>query len=82
MVTAAHSGSGGQPSGTMGFTMPIDTALIVAGRLPRGRGASAVSIGLPGFLGVDVAQSNSANPRQQARIRGSLGCARPGWRAS
>jgi S1-C subfamily serine protease len=65
MVTAAHSGSGGQPSGTMGFAIPIDTALIIARQIAAGQASSAVSIGLPGFLGVDVAQSNSANPRQQ-----------------
>ena len=66
MVTAAKSGSGGQPSGTMGFAIPIDTALIIARQIAAGQASSTVSIGLPGFLGVDVAQSNSPNPRQQA----------------
>ena len=66
MVTAAKSGSGGQPNGTTGFAIPIDTALTIARQIAAGQASSTVSIGLPGFLGVDVAQSNSPNPRQQA----------------
>ncbi len=66
MVTAANTGSGGQPGGTMGFAIPIDTALIIARQIAAGQASPTVSIGLPGFLGVDVAQSNSTNPRQQA----------------
>ena len=66
MVTAANTGSGGQPGGTMGFAIPIDTALTIARQIAAGQASSTVSIGLPGFLGVDVAQSNSPNPRQQA----------------
>ena len=79
MVTAANTGSGGQPGGTMGFAIPIDTALIIARQIAAGQASSTVSIGLPGFLGVDVAQSNSPNPRQQAAdVRGSPGVRQAG----
>jgi S1-C subfamily serine protease len=66
MVTAANSGSDAQPGGTMGYAIPIDTALVIAHQIAAGRASVTVFIGLPGFLGVDVAQSNSPNPRQQA----------------
>jgi len=66
MITAASTGSGGQPGGTMGFAIPINTALAIAGQIANHRPSSGVYIGLPGFLGVEVAQSNSMNPRQQA----------------
>ena len=67
MVTAANTASGGQPGGTEGFAIPIDTALNIAKEIADDQPSSRVSIGLPGFLGVEVAQSTSANPRQQAR---------------
>jgi S1-C subfamily serine protease len=66
MVTAANTGSDGQPGGTMGFAIPIDTALIVARQIADHQASSTVYIGLPGFLGVEVAQSDSPNPRRQA----------------
>jgi S1-C subfamily serine protease len=66
MVTAANSGSGEQPSGTMGYAIPINTAVAIAMKISNRQASATISIGLPGFLGVDVAQSNSPNPRQQA----------------
>jgi S1-C subfamily serine protease len=66
MVTAANTSSGGQPGGTMGYAIPINTALVIAQHIAAGQSSSTVYIGLPGFLGVEVAQSNSASPRQQA----------------
>ena len=66
MVTAANTPEDGQPGGTMGFAIPINTALAIAHEIASGQPSSTVYIGLPGFLGVEVAQSNSANPRQQA----------------
>ena len=66
MVTAANTPSGGQPGGSMGFAIPINTALTIARQITMDRPSSTVSIGLPGFLGVEVGQSNSADPRQQA----------------
>jgi len=66
MVTAANTPSGAQPGGSMGFAIPINTALAIARQIAAGQSSSTVYIGLPGFLGVEVAQSNSANPQQQA----------------
>jgi S1-C subfamily serine protease len=66
MITAASTGPGGQPGGTMGFAIPINTALAIARQIADDRPTSTVYIGLPGFLGVEVAQSNSTNPRRQA----------------
>jgi len=66
MVTAANTGSDGQPGGPMGFAIPIDAALNIAHQIASNQPSSTVYIGLPGFLGVEVAQSDSANPRQQA----------------
>jgi S1-C subfamily serine protease len=62
MITAANTAAGG----TMGFAIPINTALAIAQRIDSGQSSSTVSIGVPGFLGVEVAQSDSPNPRQQA----------------
>jgi S1-C subfamily serine protease len=66
MITAANTASPGQPGGTMGFAIPIDTALSIARQIAAGKSGSGVYIGVPGFLGVEVAQSNSPSPRQQA----------------
>jgi S1-C subfamily serine protease len=66
MVTAANTPSGSQPGGSMGFAIPIDTALAIAQKIATDQPSSTVYIGLPGFLGVEVGQSNSANPQQQA----------------
>jgi S1-C subfamily serine protease len=66
MVTAANTEAGGQPGGTMGFAIPINTALKIAGEIASEQSSSTVYIGLPGFLGVEVAQSNSPDPQQQA----------------
>ncbi len=66
MVTAANTASDGQPGGTTGFAIPINTALAIARQIAASQASSTVYIGLPGFLGVEVAQSNSPNPQQQA----------------
>jgi S1-C subfamily serine protease len=66
MITAANTPADGQPGDTMGFAIPIDTALNIAKEIAGQESSSTVYIGLPGFLGVQVAQSNSANPGQQA----------------
>jgi len=70
MITAANTstssqvGSGG---GTLGFAIPVNSALSIARQISAGKSSSTVYIGLPGFLGVEVAaQSSSSNPEQQA----------------
>jgi S1-C subfamily serine protease len=65
MVTAANTSSRGQGR-TMGYAIPIDTALTIARKISAGQASTTVYIGLPGFLGVEVAQSASPNPQQQA----------------
>jgi len=69
MITAANTPNSGQvaPSGgTLGFAIPINSALAVAKQIVSGRPTATVYIGLPGFLGVEVAASSSPSPQQQA----------------
>jgi S1-C subfamily serine protease len=68
MITAANTGNSGQSSsgGTLGFAIPINSALAIARQIAAGQASAAVHIGLPGFLGVQVATSDSSDPRQQA----------------
>ena len=66
MITAANTPAAGQPGNTMGFAIPIDTALNIAKQIAGQEASSKVYIGLPGFMGVQVSQSSSANPGQQA----------------
>ncbi len=78
MITAANTPNSGQlaPSGgTLGFAIPINSALAVAKQIVSGRPTATVYIGLPGFLGVEVAASSSPSPQQQAadEARGSGG---------
>jgi S1-C subfamily serine protease len=42
---------------TAGFAIPIDYALRIASRIAAGQGTSTVHIGLPGFMGVSVADA-------------------------
>jgi S1-C subfamily serine protease len=66
MITAANNGAGGQQGATAGFAIPINSALAIARQIAAGQASSTVYIGLPGFLGVEVAQSSSPSPQQQA----------------
>jgi S1-C subfamily serine protease len=65
MITAANTG-GGPSAGTIGFAIPIDSALAIARLIATGQASPTVYIGTPGFLGVVVARSDSPDPRQQA----------------
>jgi len=68
MITAANTGNSSQSSsgGTLGFAIPINSALAIARQIAAGRPSAAVHIGVPGFLGVEVAMSDSSDPKQQA----------------
>ena len=69
MITAANTGTSsqtGSSGGTLGFAIPVNSALTIARQIAAGRASATVSIGLPGFLGVEVATSDSSNPQQQA----------------
>jgi S1-C subfamily serine protease len=67
MITAANTGTSSQSSGgTLGFAIPANTALAIARQIAAGQASEVVHIGLPGFLGVQVATSDSSDPKQQA----------------
>ncbi len=69
MITAANtttSGQIGSSGGTLGFAIPINSALTIARQIASGQQSATVYIGLPGFLGVEVATSSSPDPQQQA----------------
>jgi S1-C subfamily serine protease len=66
MDTANASSSQGSAN-VLGYAIPINTALAVAQQIAGGQASATVQVGVPGFLGVLVPQSSSADPRQQAR---------------
>jgi S1-C subfamily serine protease len=65
MITAANTS--GQAGGTIGFAIPINTAVTIAREIAGKQGSSAIYLGVPGFLGVATATSTSADPQTQAR---------------
>jgi S1-C subfamily serine protease len=66
MDTANASSTQGSAN-VLGYAIPINTALTVARQIVAGQASGTVEIGVPGFLGVLVPQSSSADPRQQAQ---------------
>ena len=75
MITAANTGNSrgagtGSGGGTLGFAIPINSALAIARQIATGRPSATVYIGVPGFLGVEVATSRSDSPQQQAADEG------------
>ncbi len=66
MDTANASSSQGSSS-VLGYAIPINTVLSFAHQIAAGQPSATVQIGLPGFLGVLVPQSNSTSPVQQAQ---------------
>jgi S1-C subfamily serine protease len=75
MITAANTSTPGQSSSgsTLGFAIPINSALAIARQIASGQPSATVHIGLPGFLGVEVATSNSSDPQQQAADEAQAG---------
>jgi S1-C subfamily serine protease len=78
MITAANTSTPGTSSssgsgGSLGFAIPINSALAIARQIASGQPSATVHIGLPGFLGVEVAQSDSSDPRQQAADEAQAG---------
>ncbi|MGB9484179.1 MAG: trypsin-like peptidase domain-containing protein [Candidatus Dormiibacterota bacterium] len=61
MNTAAATDSSSSSCSTVGFAIPINTALSVASEIQLGQSSSNVHIGLPAFLGVDVENASSAS---------------------
>jgi S1-C subfamily serine protease len=69
MITAANTGSSrnaGTGGGTLGFAIPANSALAIARQIVAGKPSATIYIGVPGFLGVEVATSDSDSPQQQA----------------
>jgi S1-C subfamily serine protease len=66
-MDTANASSSQDSSAVLGYAIPINTALSVARQIAAGQGSGAIQIGVPGFLGVLVPQSASANPQQQAQ---------------
>lgn len=64
MITAANTTSN-QPDGTIGFAIPINSALAIARQVTEQKQSTNIYIGTPGFLGVVLAQSTSSSPEQQ-----------------
>ena len=78
MITAANTSTPGTSSssgsgGSLGFAIPINSALAIARQIASGQPSATVHIGLPGFLGVEVAQSDSSDPKQQAADEAQAG---------
>ena len=75
MITAANTSTPGQSSSgsTLGFAIPINSALAIARQIASGQPSATVHIGLPGFLGVEVATSDSSDPQQQAADQAQAG---------
>ncbi|HVB52886.1 MAG TPA: trypsin-like peptidase domain-containing protein [Candidatus Acidoferrales bacterium] len=63
MNTAAATNSSSSSCSTVGFAIPINTALSIATTIQQGQSSTTVHIGLPAFLGVDVENASSAASR-------------------
>jgi S1-C subfamily serine protease len=84
MITAANTGgsrSAGTNGGTLGFAIPINSALSIARQIAAGQPSATIYIGVPGFLGVEVATSDSESPTQQAADQIKAGGTRDGNQA-
>ncbi|HEY4331080.1 MAG TPA: trypsin-like peptidase domain-containing protein [Ilumatobacteraceae bacterium] len=57
VVTAASSGS----RNVTGYAIPIETALSIAKKIVNGEASSTIIIGLPAFLGVELADTQTGN---------------------
>ena len=60
MITTANSPSG--QLSTVGFAIPINTAMAIAREISHGQASSTVYLGEPGFLGVQVKAGASQAP--------------------
>jgi S1-C subfamily serine protease len=61
MDTAASSSSTSSTT-TMGYAIPINSALTIAHQIAAGQSSATVHIGLPGFIGVSVADPSQGCP--------------------
>ena len=78
MITAAVSSTpkpGGAAGSSAGFAIPINFALSIAQQIAAGTASANVYIGMPGFLGVQLASSGSSSPGQQRADQIAVGAA-------
>jgi S1-C subfamily serine protease len=74
MVTAASSGS----REVTGYAIPIDSALAIAKKIVNGEAGSSIVIGLPAFLGVELATAQDGSGSQDGSGAQSGSGAQPG----
>jgi S1-C subfamily serine protease len=53
--------SGGTTAGAANYAIPINTALQVADLIRTGKGSDTITLGYPGFLGVEVAPNDGTS---------------------
>jgi S1-C subfamily serine protease len=70
MITTANTSSGQQS--TIGFAIPINTAMAIAREISNRQASSTVYLGEPGFLGVELKTGTSRDP-SGALIAGVIG---------
>jgi S1-C subfamily serine protease len=78
MITAANTSTSsrtGHTGASLGFAIPINSALTIAQQIAAGTTSANVYIGTPGFLGVQLASSGSSNPTQQRADQMARGAA-------
>ncbi len=68
--TAASTGFSFQTTGTVGYAIPINTALAIARQISTSDGSSTVHIGPTAFLGVEVTSSASGASQSGAVLAG------------
>jgi S1-C subfamily serine protease len=72
MDTAAEvSGPRFRSTSTAGYAIPIDKALSIAGQIESGQASATIHIGLPAFLGVQLAPQGGRLPRTST-VTGAL----------
>ena len=79
MITTANSPSG--QLSTVGFAIPINTAMTIARQISRGQASSTVYLGEPGFLGVHVKASRDPSGALIADVIGGTPASRAGLAA-
>jgi S1-C subfamily serine protease len=66
MDTAGNDGGFSVQQNSSGYSIPIDTALAVAGQITQGQASSTVTIGYPPFMGIYIGQGSNSDPQAQA----------------
>ncbi|HEY6313125.1 MAG TPA: trypsin-like peptidase domain-containing protein [Streptosporangiaceae bacterium] len=71
-MDTAGSGEGfSAQQSSVGFAIPINTALAVAGQIAAGHPSSTITVGYPPFMGIYIPPAGSgANPQDQAAAQG------------